>query len=309
MPSSTIVGNAAALVAAFCWAVGSHLFGRIGRRGDVPAASMNLGKCITAMALFWIAGVVINGRIFPSMPLGKAALLFVSGIIGLSLGDGAYFKAILSIGVRRSLLLLSMAPVFTALGGALFLDEALHLRDAAGILAVVVGVAVVVYEQQALRDGSLALEPPKLSAIGLLFALGAAVGQAAGGLMSRLAMADGMSALDSALVRLPGGLLGIVVLAIGTGRLRHTARVLRNPRLFGAIAAASVVGTFIGIWLSQYAISHAASTAIASTLMAMSPVFALPLGYFLNRERISLRAVVGTLSAVGGLSLLTLGRA
>jgi drug/metabolite transporter (DMT)-like permease len=271
---------------------------------------MNLGKCLTATALFWISGMVVNGRVFPSVSPGKAALLFASGVVGLSLGDGSYFKAILTIGVRRALLLLSMAPVFTALGGALFLDEPLHLRDAAGILAVVVGVAVVVNEQQTPRDGAPALEaPPKLSAVGLLFALGAALGQATGGLMSRVGMADGMSALDASLIRLPGGLIGILVLAGSTGGLRNTVQALRKPRLFAAIAGASVIGTFFGIWLSQYAISHAASTAIASTLMAMSPVFALPLGYFLNRERISLRAVLGTLAAVGGLSLLTLGRA
>ncbi len=310
MPPSSIAGEAAALTAALCWAIGSHLFGRIGRRGDVPAASMNLGKCLTAMALFWITGIVINGRLLPSVPPAKAALLFASGVIGLSLGDGAYFKAILSIGVRRSLLLLSMAPVFTAVGGALFLDEPLRLRDAAGILAVVVGVIVVVHEQQSPREGAPAIEaPPKLSLVGLLFALGAAVGQAAGGLMSRVGMADGVSALDASLIRLPGGLVGIVALAVATGGLRNTVQTLRRPRLFAAIAGASVIGTFFGIWLSQYAISHASSTAVASTLMAMSPVFALPLGYFLNRERITLRAVMGTLSAVVGLALLTLGRA
>lgn len=275
----------------------------------MPAASMNLGKCLTATALFWIASVLLTGHVFPRVPLQSVAWLFGSGIVGLSLGDGAYFKAILSIGVRRSLLLLSMAPVFTALGGALFLDEALLPRDGAGILAVVVGVALVVYEQQAPRDAAVTLEaPPKLSFVGLLFALGAAVGQAAGGLMSRKGMAGGMSALDASLIRLPGGLVGILVLAGSTGGLGNTVRALRRPRLFAAIAGASVIGTFFGIWLSQYAIGHASSTAVASTLMAMSPVFALPLGYFLNRERITLRALSGTIAAVGGLALLTLGR-
>jgi drug/metabolite transporter (DMT)-like permease len=168
----------------------------------------------------------------------------------------------------------------------------------------------VVYEQQAPRDAGVKLEAqPKLSALGLLFALGAAVGQAAGGLMSRKGMAGGMSALDASLIRLPGGLIGILVLAGSTGGLRNTVQALRRPRLFAAIAGASVIGTFFGIWLSQYAIGHASSTAVASTLMAMSPVFALPLGYFLNRERITLRALTGTIVAVGGLALLTLGRA
>jgi drug/metabolite transporter (DMT)-like permease len=304
-----MLGELAALTAALCWAIGSHLFGRIGRRGDAPASAMNLGKCLTATALFWITSLILTGHLVPRVPLDKAAWLFGSGIIGLSLGDGAYFKAILSIGVRRSLLLLSTAPVFTAMGGALFLDEPLHLRDAAGIFAVVLGVSLVVYEQQAPRDAATSIDrAPRLSAIGLGFATLAAIGQAAGGLMSRVGMSGGISPLDASLIRLPGGLVGIVVLAASTGGLGTTVQALRRPRLFASIAGASVIGTYFGIWLSQIAISRATSTAIASTLLATSPVFALPLGYFLNRERITFRALTGTIAAVGGLALLTVGR-
>jgi drug/metabolite transporter (DMT)-like permease len=264
---------------------------------------MNLGKCVTAAILFALTGLLLTGRVMPALSGHALGWLAASGLVGLALGDGSYFRAILSIGVRRALLLLSMAPVFTAVGGALWLNERLGARDAAAILTVVVGVAVVVHEQ--VPGGA----HRRLSLAGVLFGLGAAIGQAIGSLMSRVGMAGGVSALDAALVRLPVGLVGIVLLTALSGQLAKTARTLARPRLLGAIAGASLIGTYLGIWLSQYAIGHASSTAIASTLLATSPIFALPLGRWLNAERITPRAMGGTLVACAGLALLTFGQA
>jgi drug/metabolite transporter (DMT)-like permease len=180
-----------------------------------------------------------------------------------------------------------------------------------GIVLVVIGVALVVYEQPAppaeIEGKTPEVGGGRLSVSGLLFALGAALGQAVGGLMSRVGMAGNVSALDASLVRLAGGLVGIVLIVGSSGGLQSTARALRTPRTLAAIAGASVVGTYLGIWLSQYAIGHATSTAVASTLMATSPIFALPLGRWLNGDRITPRALGGTIVAVGGLALLTLG--
>src|SRR5262249_39694621 len=145
-------------------------------------------------------------------------------------------------------------------------------------------------------------------ASGVLFGLGAAIAQAAGALMSRVGMAEGANALEAAVVRLPSGLVGIVVVSTLTGTIGASARALARPRNFSRIAGASTIGTYFGLWLSQYAIGHASSTAVASTLLATSPIFALPLGRWLNAERISLRAFGGTLLACAGLALLTLGR-
>jgi drug/metabolite transporter (DMT)-like permease len=43
---------------------------------------------------------------------------------------------------------------------------------------------------------------------------------------------------------------------------------------------------------------------IASTLMALPPVFLLPIGYFIFKERFGWQAVAGTFVAVAGVALL-----
>jgi len=304
-----MIGEAAALAAAMCWAVGAHLWGRIARTANVAPGALNLGKCFAGALVFALTGLVMGGRAIPDLPARTMAWLALSGVLGLTLGDGAYFGAMSILGVRRALLLLSTAPVFTAVGGALWLGEPPSPSEVASIAAVLVGVGVVVHEQQ--PEGALhqpAVPSKGTALLGVVFGIGSGVGQAAGSLVSRAAMADGVSPLDTALVRVPAALAGIVLLAGATGRLVPWARSLARPRLLAAISGAAFVGTYLGIWLAQLAIGRSRSTAVASTLLATSPIFALPLGRWLNAERITLRALGGTLLACAGLAGLTLGK-
>jgi len=69
--------------------------------------------------------------------------------------------------------------------------------------------------------------------------------------------------------------------------------------------AGSVVGPFLGIWLSLQAVQMA-PVGIAATLMALPPVILIPLGYLLYGERVGRRGVVGTLVAFCGVALIFL---
>jgi drug/metabolite transporter (DMT)-like permease len=93
------------------------------------------------------------------------------------------------------------------------------------------------------------------------------------------------------------------------------AAVLRRPRNFGDLArdrrallqtlGGTVFGPFLGVWMSLYAVSRA-NTAVASTILAASPVFVIPLVRVVHGERASWRAWAGAIVAVGGVALLTL---
>jgi drug/metabolite transporter (DMT)-like permease len=265
---------------------------------------LNLGKCVAAGAMFALTGVVVNGRVLPTVAPRPLAWLVLSGVVGLTLGDSAYFACMALVGVRRALLLLSTAPIFAAVGGALFLGEALGAIHAVAILIAVAGVAVVVNEQA--KTGAAGGAAP----MGIVYGLAAGLAQAAGSLASRAAMASGgVSALDTALVRLPAGIAGMVLLATLGGRLVPWARSLTRPGLPLAILGAAFVGTYSGIWLAQVAIGRASSTAVASTLLATSPIFALPLARVLEGERVTLRAVAGTVLACVGLAALVFVKA
>jgi drug/metabolite transporter (DMT)-like permease len=309
---AAVTGDAAALTAAACWAVGSHLFGRIGRGGAVPPGAMNLGKLATATVLFGATLLAMTGRLWPEAQRGALLLLAASGAVGLAIGDSAYFGAIVTIGVRRSILLLSTAPVFTAIGGAVWLGERLGVVDVMAIAAVLLGLVLVVQDREPAREAvrlvANAAPRPHLG-VGVLLGLCAGLGQAVGSLLSRAAMRSGIDAISASHVRIVSGLIALVLLAAASRRLVPWVRALASQRTLGAVAGSATIGTYAGIWLAQLAIGTASSTAIASTLLATAPLFALPLGRVLNAERITARAVGGTLVASAGLmTLAMLGR-
>ena len=63
------------------------------------------------------------------------------------------------------------------------------------------------------------------------------------------------------------------------------------------------VGPFLGVGFSLMAVQNA-KAGVAATLMSITPVLLLAPAAFLMKERITPRAVVGAVVAVGGVALL-----
>ncbi|KYC34878.1 hypothetical protein WA1_50075 [Scytonema hofmannii PCC 7110] len=66
------------------------------------------------------------------------------------------------------------------------------------------------------------------------------------------------------------------------------------------------LSTYLGFWLQQISLKFTAA-GIAKSLGATSPLFVLPLAFFIG-EKISLRAILGVLVASAGVELLFIYR-
>ena len=82
-----------------------------------------------------------------------------------------------------------------------------------------------------------------------------------------------------------------------------TLRQWGDRRVLRAILLGAFVGPFLGIWLSLVAVQNA-RLGIASTLMALPPVLLIPLEFAAFRQRVSRRAIAGTVVALAGVALL-----
>ena len=291
-------GELAALAAALTWAIGSLLFARIGR--TVPPGAMNLGKLVAAGGLLALTHLLISSKAFvpAGVPSSALMLLALSGIAGLTIGDTAYFGAIVALGVPRAILLLSSAPVFAAVFGWVWLGERLDLRAVSGIALTLSGIGLVVLRPRVLDE--------RVSSRGLALGVVAALGQASGSVLSRRAMQAGLDPLAAAVGRIAVGGIGLYAIAWMTGHARGWHKALAKDRAWLWVTLASLVGTYCGIWLAQTALARASSTGVASTLLATSPVFALPLAHVVGAEKMTARSLVGVLVAMVGIALLTL---
>ena len=299
-------GELAALGGALLWAVASVLYRRAGEQ--VPPRELNLLKGLLGAGLLALTAWALRDP-FPAAQPWAIGLLLLSGALGIGLGDTAYFQALNDLGARQALLIGILAPPAAALIAWAALGEALRPAAWAGIVLTVAGVAWVVTERGTDEPGAsspLAAHRARGIGAGLL----AALAQAGGAVLSRAAL-DGtqVSPLWSAVLRLAAG-VGVLVVWLAVARrplggFRARERRGRLWGLWGVLLGAILLGTYLALWLQQVSLQRVPA-GIAQTLFATSPLFVLPLAAWTG-ERVSPRAIVGVVVALGGVGLLFVG--
>jgi drug/metabolite transporter (DMT)-like permease len=292
-------GEFAALGAAFLWAASSSVYALLGQR--IAPLQLNLIKGLIAIALIFFT-LIIGAQQLPEFNLLPVSLLLLSGAIGIGLGDTAYFSALNHLGARRTLLLETLAPPMTAVLALIFLGERLNAVAWCGILLTILGVAWVITE----RTVSLVINSTNPMQ-GIVWAILAAIAQAGGAVLSRFALIESnISPLWSTLLRLMGG-CAIVLFLLLSPRLRQGVEGVQwTGRLIGIIVLTAFGSTYLGIWLQQTSLKFAPA-GIAQTLTATSPLFVLPIAFWLG-EKISFRAILGVFVAVVGIGILFSGQ-
>lgn len=286
-------GELAALCAAFLWAVSSVIYSRVGVR--ILPLELNLFKGAIAIVLLLLT-IFISSDVLPPLTTHHYALLLLSGVLGIGIGDSAFFAALNCLGARRALLMETLAPPMTAILALLFLQEQLSFGAWCGILLTIMGVAWVLSE----RVPGTSLEPTHLLQ-GIGFGMIAAIALATGAVLSRAVFANtNISSLWAALIRLSGGVL--ILLPWVSFRQRQTQVKFPTISTIAAIFIAAFAGTYLGIWLQQTAIKFTAA-GIALTLTNTSPLFVLPIAIKMG-ERVSFRAIIGVGVAIAGIALL-----
>lgn len=288
-------GEIAALSAAGLWAFATLMFGRLGKQLSPLALNLIKGSMAVGFILLTLA---IRQQLSASLPMASVLLLLMSGVIGIGLGDTAYFATVNTLGARQALLLEMLAPPMAALMSLVFLQEQLSVLAWSGMALTLTGIIWVVSERSPKTHSSKTGTPR-----GIILGVMAASGQSIGSVLSRAALADtAVNPLWSSLLRLSAGLVCIGGLLLWRLRSQPFARPEISGRLLGGVAIAAFFGTYLAIWLQQIALKYSPA-GIAQSLLATSPIMVLPMALIIG-ERMTLRAVCGAIVALMGIWLL-----
>ncbi len=267
----------------------------------VGSMSVNLIRLVMALVFLTIFCWIARGRPFPDDASAHAWLwLSVSGIIGFTIGDLCLFRAFVVVGARISMLLMTLVPPFTALLGWVLLGEHLEPLDWMAMAFIVGGVAWVVLERRPV--GEMKTERPSRS--GILLGIAGAAGQSLGFVLSKFGMGS-YNAFAATQIRVIAGIVGFSVLFLFIGWWPRVFSALKNRGAMSRISLGAVFGPFLGVSLSLVAVQHT-EAGVAATLMGLTPVIIIPPAIWINKERISPRAIIGAFVAVGGAALLFL---
>jgi drug/metabolite transporter (DMT)-like permease len=260
-----------------------------------------------AVGFLVLTHAILLGAMLPMATNQQWLWMGVSGIVGLGIGDSAYFGALVTIGPRRSVLVMALSPIFASIAAYLMLGEIIPTLATVGIAITLGGVVVVVLEEEE-RSGEEPLSK-KLRGYGVLLALIGAIGQGVGLVLAKkgiyLDPTMTLNPLSATLMRMILGALFVWIVALAARKLPELRDALESKEAISRTAAGAFIGPFLGVTLSMIAVTYT-DAGVAQTLMSLMPVLIIPVVWIMYKQRTSVRGILGAAIAVIGVSILFL---
>ena len=285
------IGEIASLAVTFCWTMSALYFEKAGH--TVGSLTVNLIRLFLALIFLGVALMATGNSFIPTDATFESWFwLAISGVVGFFIGDLLLFQSYVVIGSRTSQLVMSLAPMLTAIIGWFFLSEILSLQSIIGILVSVSGVII------AIAGKRLKLNIPLK---GFLFALGGALGQALSLVLSKKGMGD-YDPLAATQIRAIFGFASFLILMIYLKRMNRIVLAFKDFKSMKAITIGTIFGPFIGVVLSLFAIQRT-HTGVASALMALAPIIIIIPSAIMFKEKVTAQQVIGAFISMAGAAI------
>ncbi|MBU1048851.1 DMT family transporter [Candidatus Bipolaricaulota bacterium] len=297
---SAYPGELAGLATACCWTASYLLFTTAVRLAGPKW--LNRWRLTVAVVLLLMVHWIVYRTPLPfGADLGRWGWLTLSGVIGFSISDAFLFRALLHLGAHRTSLVTALIPVTSAILAWGIFGERLTGAQMLSAGVTVAGIALVISARPAGEEPGAR----RHIVIGVLFALGTVATQSLRYILSKQALGGEFPALSANVVQILAATLAVWLAAFVGGRWKKDLDVFRNRKAALSMMGGAVAGPFAGVTLSMMALANA-KIGIASTLMALPPVLLLAFSVLVRKEKVSPRAVAGTLLAIGGVACLFL---
>ncbi len=285
------VGELISIGVAFSWTA-TALLSEFGskRMGNL---TLNLMRMVITLVfsgiLFWVTG----GSPLPTHASTEAYMwMILSGIVGYVIGDFCLFQCYIIIGSKFGQLFMTMAPIAAAITAWLTLGQQIRPQAMLAMAVTLAGIAITVLGRG--DDHKLSL---KLPLAGVMFAIGAAVCQGVG-----LVLSGWLLPFHANFFRCVAGTLGFAFLMAVREGFAPLGKGVRDRKGVAAAIATTIFGPFVGVGASLLAVQYT-SAGIASTLMALTPIIIILPAWWLFKQPITAKSLLGAFISVIGVSL------
>ena len=295
-------GEFSALLTAFFWTFSAIAFEFAGKK--IGSLSVTIFRLMVAFILLSLYSWIVRGVIFPTdASVHNWIWLSLSGLVGFVLGDLCLFQAYVVVGARISMLIMALAPLIAAIFGWAWLGEVVTPKQAMAMVITFLGIAVVILRREDVNPNDVngnGRRKVKFSypAWGILLALGGAVGQGGGLVLSKYGMAD-YDVFSSVQIRAVAGLVGFSLIFTMFNRWGNLRKALQNSKAMGRLAIGAFFGPFMGVSASLWAVRFT-TTGVASAIISIVPVLIIPFSILFMHEKFKPRDLVGAVIAITG---------
>lgn len=210
---------------------------------------INQAKVLVSLICFVIAAILSG--VWIELKATSFFYLFISGLIGLCLGDLMLFKAFTRLGPARTLVMFSFGPLILGIYGFLFLGQHFTLNQTFAVLCMIICIFIFMLEKRGL-SGSWELKSFAIALSGILF-------DASGVMMTREAyeFQNELHSFQVNTIRCLGAITGFILIR-PKGYLeffKSTVLLEKKDKLL--LLASCICGTFISLSLYLAAVKHA----------------------------------------------------
>ena len=307
------IGELISIGVAFSWTA-TALLSEFGskRLGNLTLNVLRMGLALLfSLVLF---GVVTGSPLPAGVPAEACGWMLLSGSVGYVIGDYCLFQCYILIGSRFGQLFMTLAPLSAALMAWITLGQQMKPMSIVAMLVTLFGIGISV-----LGRGNHHMVSLKLPLNGVLFAIGAAMCQGIGLVLSKIGMdhydvaamakagvSEWLIPFSANFYRCIAGIIGFTILLYFRDGIGHLREAMHDRKGLSVAIATTIFGPFVGVGFSLMAVQYTAA-GIASTLMAMTPIIILLPSYWLFHEKITWKAVLGAFISVIGVSLFFFG--
>lgn len=255
-----------ALSANFCFALACQVFTYYSRK--VSPLWMNAYKAVTAFICFAVAVIFLGG--FTGIELKYGAAFFISGALGLALGDCFLLTSFREIGPGRTMLLFGFQPVIVGIMSYFFFGQTINTEKFYAILFFILCL-ITISTESFRKDRSYQFKGICFAFLGMTF-------DSLGMMLTRFSFDHnpGLGVMEGNFYRC----LGAVTFFMFFGRLMNLNFLSRvkslSTRSLSIVTLGSIMGTFVALAFALKAVqtAHLATLAgIAITGTVFSSLF------------------------------------
>ena len=294
-----IIAELAALSAAFCWA----LSGLISINAIRKLGPLAFNRVRMSFVFLLLAGISLLTGEWREFPLDTIQTLMISGLIGIFLGDTALFAALQRLGPSRTSIVFTFHAPMTVIMGWFILEEHLPWLTLLGCGIVTVGVLIAILGRRNNKEPQSIDSTQGRLRYGIALGLLAAFGQAAGSIIARPIMVEGVDPVTASAIRV--GISALCLLCLGfIPNPLFRPKTHYTPKLIGIIMLSGLLAMGIGMTLLLYGLAIG-DAGVVSTLAATQPVLILPLLWLSTGKSPPLMAWFSAVLTLIGLALIT----
>jgi len=288
---------------------------------------INFFRTLIGTLTFIIVILLINQfNIIFIIPWELWLLLILSFIFGQVIGDTAYFTAQRELGTTIALAISMTFPIFTFILSLIFLTRAFTLNLIIALVLIGFGITIIGKSKlNADNSKNMKASPSKgdikkkkfnkilrkdiFKPIGfciiasLGWAIGAVIIEFATFQIDQIVHMEELSSVIGNVIRFPFATLILGSMVLRENHIKkdnsHSQNNKKHLRTWLLLIISSILGTSIGAYLYTEAI-HISGANVMALIASASPLFALPLSYVVNKEKISKYGFIGVILTIFG---------